>query len=113
MHGPGEVPDLQSKPLTSPEGQFKRVEVSALTVHTTAAARGLAPDHRRCRFTDEPEVARGRARAPGGAAGDLRPDTPVYSYNLCRRTCRARLARDLCLCVPHLLGPMCESKSSR
>lgn len=96
MHGPGEVPDLLSPFLTSPEGQYKRFEVSALAIHTTLKARGLSPHQRRCRFTDEPDRT-----APSLAV-------PVYSYNLCRRGCRAHLARRLCQCAPHFYGPLCE-----
>ncbi|KAJ1525495.1 hypothetical protein ONE63_010304 [Megalurothrips usitatus] len=101
VHGPEEVPDLQSPFLTSPEGQFKRLEVSALAVHTAPAARWLRPEHRRCRFMDEP-------LEPG--AGAPRLAAPVYSYALCRKACRAGVALRACECVPHLYGPMCKQR---
>ncbi len=96
VHGPGEVPDLQSPSLAATEGRFKSVQVTALAIHTSPAARRLAPAQRRCRFEDEPQ-----GHAP-------RLDLPVYSYNLCRRACRARAALEACGCVPHLYGPMGE-----
>ncbi|KAK3932276.1 Pickpocket protein 28 [Frankliniella fusca] len=99
VHGPGEVPDLQSPSLVAAEGHFKNVQVTALGIHTSAGARRLSPEQRRCRFTDEPEA---------GAGAGPRLDLPVYSYNLCRRACRARRALDTCGCVPHLYGPMSE-----
>ncbi|XP_052131550.1 uncharacterized protein LOC113209300 [Frankliniella occidentalis] len=96
-----EVPDLQSQSLVATEGRFKSVLVTALAIHTSEGVRRLSPEQRRCRFTDEPKE------------GTPHLNVPVYSYNLCRRACRARLALDLCGCVPHLYGPMVDAAGAR
>ncbi|XP_034254433.1 uncharacterized protein LOC117653134 [Thrips palmi] len=98
VHGPGEVPALQSPFLTAPAGSLKRLELSTLAVLTAREVRDVTPQQRRCRFTDEPMTAT--------TDTELAPRVPVYSYNLCRRSCRAALLLRACRCVPHLYGPM-------
>ncbi|GFG29760.1 hypothetical protein Cfor_03333 [Coptotermes formosanus] len=84
-HSPHDVLDASYKGYHIPENMIKIVMVGALTTYTTAEARSLSIQQRKCRFSDENYLR----------------ISPVYTFNYCRLECRMRIARRKCDCIPH------------
>lgn len=85
LHGPYEVADASSKGISSENGYFLQLYLSALALFTSERAKNLKPSQRKCRFYYESTLQH----------------SPVYSYVLCRMECRITLAKKLCNCIPH------------
>ncbi|XP_022190500.2 LOW QUALITY PROTEIN: sodium channel protein Nach-like [Nilaparvata lugens] len=89
IHGPYETFDIASKANFSPYMKYKTLELSALSIYSTAETRTLTIAQRKCRFSDESNLKL----------------APVYTYKLCRMQCRMQLALQFCRCVPHFYRP--------
>jgi hypothetical protein len=84
-HSPYDVLDASYTKYRVPENEILMLKVGALSTYTTAEARKLSIQQRKCRFPDE---------------NNLRI-SPVYTFNFCQMECRMQIARRKCKCIPH------------
>ncbi|KAG4065620.1 hypothetical protein HA402_012610 [Bradysia odoriphaga] len=86
FHGAMEVADIAKHRYSFGALDYTTVELLGLETLTSANARDLTVSQRQCRYTHESEIMM---------------TTPIYSFNLCTRECRMRLASRICGCFPH------------